>query len=239
VIWKRLVVGNLYTFGQTNGARERALGHSGFPARAFFQILFNQREECRHDGVFLLGWRCLFIHNGNEGMTWRNDLGSDFRFLPEFRVQTKQGLIETDSLRLARSGDGSAEGRHRLCIPIRIMIRSQRGCKPGGVGVLACLTRLAGSISMIKSPPRAGLFHPFWWAPRSAAPHSLRRENARLTRLLLELDERDDLSPEEQTIAEMLTVRIEDYEAQHYPLPRVSPNERLAEFFRVPIDLFV
>ena len=106
-------------------------------------------------------------------------------------------------------------------------------------------------------------------------------ENARLTRLLLELDERDDLSPEEQTLAEMLTLLIEDYEAQHYPLPRVSPNEslralleerglkhkdiwpilgnkgaaseilsghrsiskaqakRLAEFFRVPIDLFV
>ena len=106
-------------------------------------------------------------------------------------------------------------------------------------------------------------------------------ENARLTRLLLELDERDDLSPEEEVLAEMLTLLIEDYETQQYPLPHVSPNEslkallderglkhkdiwpilgnkgaaseilsghrsiskaqakRLAEFLRVPIDLFV
>jgi HTH-type transcriptional regulator/antitoxin HigA len=106
-------------------------------------------------------------------------------------------------------------------------------------------------------------------------------ENARLTRLLLELDERDDLSPEEEVLAEMLTMLIEDYETRHYPLPHVSPNEslkallderglkhkdiwpilgnkgaaseilsghrsiskaqakRLAEFLRVPVDLFV
>jgi HTH-type transcriptional regulator/antitoxin HigA len=106
-------------------------------------------------------------------------------------------------------------------------------------------------------------------------------ENARLTRMLLELDERDDLSPEEEALAEMLTMLIEDYETRHYPLPHVSPSEslkallderglkhkdiwpilgnkgaaseilsghrsiskaqakRLAEFLRVPIDLFV
>jgi HTH-type transcriptional regulator/antitoxin HigA len=97
--------------------------------------------------------------------------------------------------------------------------------------------------------------------------------------MLLELDERDDLSPEEEALAEVLL--IDDYEHKHHPLPRVSPNEslvalmeerglkhkdiwpvlgnkgaamevlngrrssskaqakRLAEFFRVPVDLFV
>ena len=107
------------------------------------------------------------------------------------------------------------------------------------------------------------------------------RENARLTQMLLRLDERDDPAPEEESLAEMLTLRIEDYEEKRYPMPRVSPNEslkalmddrglkhkdiwpvlgnkgaatevlsgrrsiskaqakRLAEFFRVPIDLFI
>ena len=106
-------------------------------------------------------------------------------------------------------------------------------------------------------------------------------ERARLTASLLALDERDDLSPEEEALAEVLTLLIEDYEEKNYPLPRVSPNaslnalmeerglkhkdiwpvlgnkgaatevlsgrrsiskaqaKRLAEFFRVPIDLFV
>ena len=99
--------------------------------------------------------------------------------------------------------------------------------------------------------------------------------------MLLELDEREDLSPEEEALAEVLTLLIEDYEEKCHPLPRVSPNEslnalmkerglkhkdicpvlgnkgaatevlsgrrsiskaqakRLAEFFRVPIDLFI
>ena len=107
------------------------------------------------------------------------------------------------------------------------------------------------------------------------------RENARLTQMLLRLDERDDLTPEEEALAEVLTLLIEDYEEKHYPMPRVSSNEslkalmddrglkhkdiwpvlgnkgaateilngrrsiskaqakRLAEFFQVPIDLFV
>jgi len=104
---------------------------------------------------------------------------------------------------------------------------------------------------------------------------------ARITASLLALDERDDLSPEEEALAEVLTLLIEDYEEKHYPMPRVSPNEslnalmeerglrhkdiwpilghkgaatevlsgrrsiskaqakRLAEFFHVPIDLFI
>ncbi|MGO4879472.1 MAG: helix-turn-helix domain-containing protein [Bryobacteraceae bacterium] len=107
------------------------------------------------------------------------------------------------------------------------------------------------------------------------------REHARLTEMLLGLDERDDLTPEEEALAEVLTLLIEDYEEKRYPMPRVSPNQslralmddrglkhkdiwpvlgnkgaateilngrrsiskaqakRLAEYFQVPIDLFV
>jgi HTH-type transcriptional regulator/antitoxin HigA len=106
-------------------------------------------------------------------------------------------------------------------------------------------------------------------------------EHERLTNLLLELDEREDLSPEEEALAEVLTLLIEDYEEKRYPLPCVSPHEslnalmeergfkhkdiwpilgnkgaatevlaghrsiskaqakRLAEFFRVPVELFI
>jgi HTH-type transcriptional regulator/antitoxin HigA len=106
-------------------------------------------------------------------------------------------------------------------------------------------------------------------------------ERERFAEMLLALDDRDDLSPEEEALAEVLTLLIEDYEEKNYPLPQVSPNEslnalmeerglkhkdiwpvlgnkgaatevlsgrrsisktqakRLAEFLRVPIDLFV
>lgn len=106
-------------------------------------------------------------------------------------------------------------------------------------------------------------------------------EHSRLTELLLQLDQREDLSPEEEALAEVVTLLIEDYEERYHPLPRVSPNEslnslmeerglkhkdiwpvlgnkgsatkvlsggrsiskaqakRLAEFFRVPIDLLI
>lgn len=48
-------------------------------------------------------------------------------------------------------------------------------------------------------------------------------EHARLTAMLLDLDERQDLSPEEEALAEVLTLLIEDYEEKVYPLPRISP----------------
>lgn len=106
-------------------------------------------------------------------------------------------------------------------------------------------------------------------------------EHARLTAMLLELDEREDLSAEEEALAEVLTLLIEDYEEKHHPLPLVSPHDslkslmeerglkhkdiwpvlgnkgaatevlsgrrsiskaqakRLAEFFRVPVELFI
>ena len=52
-------------------------------------------------------------------------------------------------------------------------------------------------------------------------------EHARLTAMLLDLDEREDLSPEEEALAEVLTLLIEDYEEKYHPLPAVSPNESL------------
>ena len=50
-----------------------------------------------------------------------------------------------------------------------------------------------------------------------------------MTELLLKLDEREDLSPEEEQLAEMLTILIEECEAKHYPLPPVAPREALKE----------
>jgi len=114
-------------------------------------------------------------------------------------------------------------------------------------------------------------------------PRPIRTEadHAQFVETLLTLDERDNLSPEEEALAEVLTLLIEDYEEKNYPLPQVSPNEslnalmeerglkhkdiwpvlgnkgaatevlsgrrsisktqakRLAEFFHVPVDLFV
>jgi len=60
-------------------------------------------------------------------------------------------------------------------------------------------------------------------------PRPIRNDDelARFTRMLLELDEREDLSPEEEALAEVLTLLVEDYEEKRHPLPRVSPNESL------------
>jgi HTH-type transcriptional regulator/antitoxin HigA len=58
-------------------------------------------------------------------------------------------------------------------------------------------------------------------------PIRTEQENRRMTALLLELDEREDLSPEEEQLAEMLTILIEDFEAKHYPLPPAPPHEAL------------
>ncbi len=106
-------------------------------------------------------------------------------------------------------------------------------------------------------------------------------ELARVTEMLLDLDEREDLSPEEEALAEVITLLIVDYEQKNFPLPSVAPHEsllalmeerglkhkdiwpvlgnkgaatevlngrrsiskaqakRLAEFLRVPVDLFI
>jgi HTH-type transcriptional regulator/antitoxin HigA len=41
------------------------------------------------------------------------------------------------------------------------------------------------------------------------------------------LDDRDDLSLEQEALAEVLTLLIEDYEKKNYHLPQVSPYESL------------
>jgi HTH-type transcriptional regulator/antitoxin HigA len=57
--------------------------------------------------------------------------------------------------------------------------------------------------------------------PRNAA------ENERLIELLSDLDERDNLTVEEETFAELLAIIIEDFEQRHYALPDVAPHEAL------------
>src|ERR1700742_1798666 len=52
-------------------------------------------------------------------------------------------------------------------------------------------------------------------------------DHARMVAALLELDESEDLSPEEEALAEVLTLLIEDYEEKNHPLPRVSPTDSL------------
>jgi hypothetical protein len=55
-------------------------------------------------------------------------------------------------------------------------------------------------------------------------PIHSRAEHHRLTQVLLELDERDELSLEEEALAEVLTLLIEDYERKYHPFPQVSPR---------------
>ena len=52
-------------------------------------------------------------------------------------------------------------------------------------------------------------------------------ECERLTNELLRLDERENLSPEETELAELLTVLINEYEERRYPIRRASPRQTL------------
>ncbi len=60
-------------------------------------------------------------------------------------------------------------------------------------------------------------------------PHVIRTEQelARLTNELMSLDARDDLAPEEQQLAELLTVLIHEYEERRYPIRKASPLQTL------------
>lgn len=53
------------------------------------------------------------------------------------------------------------------------------------------------------------------------------REHERLTQLLLELDELETPTPEQDALAEMLTLLIENYEEKYHPLPEVPAHESL------------
>ncbi len=49
----------------------------------------------------------------------------------------------------------------------------------------------------------------------------------RLTKELMQLDERRGSSPEEKELAELLTVLIDEYEERRYPIRKASPQRTL------------
>ncbi len=80
-------------------------------------------------------------------------------------------------------------------------------------------------------PARVGRIDPEKYARLIAAslpiPPRTGADNGRLIELLSALDEREDLSKEEQSFAELLAIVIEDFEEKHYALPPVAPHEAL------------
>ena len=62
-----------------------------------------------------------------------------------------------------------------------------------------------------------------------AFPHVIRTEQEceRLTNELMRLDERENLSPEEKELAELLTMLINEYELRRYPIRKSSPRQTL------------
>jgi len=64
---------------------------------------------------------------------------------------------------------------------------------------------------------------------RRTLPHVIRtdEEYARLTDELMRLDERENLTHEEQELAELLTVLIDEYEGRRYPIRKASPQQTL------------
>jgi HTH-type transcriptional regulator/antitoxin HigA len=52
-------------------------------------------------------------------------------------------------------------------------------------------------------------------------------ECERFTNELTSLDEREDLSPEEMELAELLTVLIDEYEERRYPIHKATPQQTL------------
>jgi HTH-type transcriptional regulator / antitoxin HigA len=64
---------------------------------------------------------------------------------------------------------------------------------------------------------------------RRTLPHVIRtsEEYERLTKELMRLDEREDLKPEEQELAELLTILIDQYEERRFPIRNASPRQAL------------
>ena len=58
-------------------------------------------------------------------------------------------------------------------------------------------------------------------------PPRTERDNERLIEMLSSLDERGDFSVEEESLAELLAIVIEDFEQKRYALPAVTPNAAL------------
>ena len=64
---------------------------------------------------------------------------------------------------------------------------------------------------------------------RRTLPHVIHTDEEcdRLTSELLRLDERDNPTPEEKELAELLTVLIDEYESRRYPIRKSSPQQTL------------
>lgn len=64
---------------------------------------------------------------------------------------------------------------------------------------------------------------------RRTLPHVIRNEQQyqRLTEELMRLDELEAPSREEQELAELLTVLIEEYEGRRFPIRKASPQQTL------------
>jgi HTH-type transcriptional regulator/antitoxin HigA len=64
---------------------------------------------------------------------------------------------------------------------------------------------------------------------RRALPHVIRteEEHDRLANELLRLDEREEPTPEEHELAELLTVLIDEYEERRFPIRKSSPQQTL------------
>ena len=62
-----------------------------------------------------------------------------------------------------------------------------------------------------------------------ALPHVIRTEEEyeRLTNELIRLDERENPSPEEKELAELLTLLIDEYEERRYPIRKATPQHTL------------
>lgn len=60
-------------------------------------------------------------------------------------------------------------------------------------------------------------------------PHVIRTDDEceRLTRELMQIDERERPSPEEKELAELLTVLIEEYEQRRFVIRKASPQQTL------------
>jgi HTH-type transcriptional regulator/antitoxin HigA len=64
---------------------------------------------------------------------------------------------------------------------------------------------------------------------RRTLPHVIRSSSNydRLTAELVRLDDREDLTPEEHELAELLTVLIDEYEQRRFPIKKASPRQTL------------
>src|SRR5258708_16035758 len=64
---------------------------------------------------------------------------------------------------------------------------------------------------------------------RRTLPHVIRTvsDYDRLTGELIRLDDRDDPTPEEHELAELLTVLIDEYAQRKFPIQKASPRQTL------------